>query len=435
MGFNRESPKISVILPVYNSVKYLAETIDSILNQTYTNFELIIINDASTDNSEKIIEKYQDERIKYIKNETNMGVAYSSNRGIEIAAGKYIAKADSDDIYDYERLEKQLQVMEENSEYNICVFDMSIIDAKGNLIGEWNYNHSSDYLKAKLLFDSPLPNPTVMFRNNIFKELNCSYDESLKIAEDYDLFVQMDNEFKVIHIPECLVKYRRHESNLTNNDIRVKTDANTVRLKMLNRIGISPSFKEFEIHKALCGDFYNLDNFELTKEALCEWINKLLKQNILINYCLEENLKELIVFQLSNLYEYLSKKNHEIWYDFWEYELVKQSKLPELIINIDNFNVRFTDKIAIFGTKRTGIFLYNKFREKGYKIEYFIDNYCEFSELLGVKVIRQNDLLLDYKVDVVILTVLGKHEKEIRNSLVHTLSNRIRVIGVYDFLQ
>lgn len=117
---SKKKPAISVLMPVYNSEKYLNEAIESILNQTFVDFEFIIINDASNDNSENIIESYQDSRIKYFKNEKNLGVAKTLNKGLKLAQGKYIARMDSDDISLPERLYKQFKFMEVYNDIDVC---------------------------------------------------------------------------------------------------------------------------------------------------------------------------------------------------------------------------------------------------------------------------------------------------------------------------
>ena len=114
------APAVSVVMPVYNGEKYLRESIDSILNQTYTDYEFIIVNDGSNDKTEEIILSYNDNRIRYIKNEKNLQIVKSLNRGIELAKGRYIARMDADDISLPRRFEKQITFMENNLEIGVC---------------------------------------------------------------------------------------------------------------------------------------------------------------------------------------------------------------------------------------------------------------------------------------------------------------------------
>jgi len=135
-------PAISVLMSAYNAEKYISESIESILNQTFNDFEFIIINDGSTDNTEKIIKSYNDKRIKYISQE-NIGVSKSLNRGLKIATGKYIAKLDADDVSYPERLEEQFKFMENNPTYVVCGCYADVIDESGNYI--YVYNNIPSY--------------------------------------------------------------------------------------------------------------------------------------------------------------------------------------------------------------------------------------------------------------------------------------------------
>ncbi len=144
-------PLISVVMPVYNSEKYLEEAINSILNQTFTDFEFIILNDGSTDKTEDIILSYSDSRILYIKNKTNLQIVKTLNKGIELASGKYIARMDSDDISSPERFEKLIEFMENNHEIDIC---STWLETFGNRKKIWKNPLSHEEIKATLLFNS-----------------------------------------------------------------------------------------------------------------------------------------------------------------------------------------------------------------------------------------------------------------------------------------
>ena len=134
-------PMVSVVMPVYNGSKYLKEAIDSILNQTFTNFELIIINDGSTDNSEDIIFSYQDRRIYYLKNEHNKGICITLNRGLDNARGKYIARMDCDDISMPQRLAKQVNYLERHRD----------VGALGTDIITFGKGHTDQYFDLSLI--------------------------------------------------------------------------------------------------------------------------------------------------------------------------------------------------------------------------------------------------------------------------------------------
>jgi glycosyltransferase involved in cell wall biosynthesis len=184
-------PEVSVILPVYNGAAFLKEAIDSILAQTYWDFELLLINDGSTDDSERIILSYADPRIRYIKNEKNQGLIYSLNRAIDEAKGVYIARMDADDIALPERLEKQVRYLQQHH-VAVLATRVSLIDASGKPLPDWSAdkdNVTFGQIKAFLQKDNCIPHPTVMAKAELFKQYHYQYNQ--KYSEDYDLWLRV----------------------------------------------------------------------------------------------------------------------------------------------------------------------------------------------------------------------------------------------------
>lgn len=207
-------PKISVVMPVYNGEKYLREAIDSILNQTFTDFEFIIINDASKDRTEEIIMSYADDRIVYLKNEQNLGVAGTLNRGLEVAKGEYIARIDADDIAVPERFSKQVKYMDKHSNVGVLGSDI-IIFGEGLEDREYTFSHKKEDAKAGLFFKSSIAHPTVMLRCSILKDNSLKYTEKYNGFEDFALWWNIAKYGDIVVIPECLVKYRQHSGQVT----------------------------------------------------------------------------------------------------------------------------------------------------------------------------------------------------------------------------
>jgi len=204
---------ISVILPVYNGEKYLFHSIDSILNQSYKNFELIIVNDGSTDGSRNIIENYssQDDRIKALHRD-NKGLVYSLNEAIDIAKGDWIARMDQDDISLPYRLEGQLKYIQKSSS-DFCGSWVERFGSTRNSI--WRMPISDIAIKMYMLFGCPLIHPSTMGRTSAFRYLKYDYD--FEGAEDYDLWVRAAIEgFTFTNVPKVLIKYRVHNSQMTN---------------------------------------------------------------------------------------------------------------------------------------------------------------------------------------------------------------------------
>ena len=179
------APKISVLLPVYNAASFIGESIQSILDQTESDFELFIIDDCSTDNSLQIIESFQDSRIILRKKEKNTGYTESLNWGIDQARGKYIARMDADDVSLPKRFEKQVLFLEQNQHIAICGMDARV---EGSNL-KFNYPTEPKAIEAHLLLGSSLIHPSIMGKVEIFKQFK--YDKLKEPAEDYDLFTRI----------------------------------------------------------------------------------------------------------------------------------------------------------------------------------------------------------------------------------------------------
>ena len=180
-------PKISVVIPAYNAEIYLSEAIESIINQTFKDFELIIIDDSSVDNSWEIIKKYslQDNRIKIYRNEVNLGIAGNRNKGISLSSGEYLAWQDADDISIATRLERQVSFMEAHQEVGIVGGYLEIF-RHNEILSERHYPLDDLSLRRCIFRYSPIAQPTAMIRAEAFKKVGV-YDLSLPPAEDLDM--------------------------------------------------------------------------------------------------------------------------------------------------------------------------------------------------------------------------------------------------------
>lgn len=208
-----KAPLVSVLMPVFNAEKYLKEAIGSILNQTFKDFELIVVNDGSTDNSEQMVMSYRDHRIKYVLNHENLGIVKSLNRGLELAQGKYIARMDADDISVPNRLEKQINFMESNAHVAVCGAQAMCIDKQGNNLWELPVPQQSDEIKARMLFSNCFIHPLTFFRSNIVKQYQ--YDLDYQYAEDYFLLAKISGTYEVANLPEKLLLYRIQANSIT----------------------------------------------------------------------------------------------------------------------------------------------------------------------------------------------------------------------------
>lgn len=215
---------VSVIIPCYNAEKYLYESIESIIKQSYTNLEIICIDDCSTDNTLEILKKLasKDARIKVLHNLENIKIAKCLNRGLEYATGDYIARMDADDIALPMRIEKQVLFMEKRQEIDICGTWCEKIDSEGKHIGKIIYPLIHDDLKVMLLFNSCFAHPTVMFRRSVYQSLG-GYKDIMPI-EDLEYWIRIAKKKKLANIPEMLLKYRIHGNNVTVTYTTKKAD-------------------------------------------------------------------------------------------------------------------------------------------------------------------------------------------------------------------
>ena len=209
-------PLVSVLMPAYNSEIFITEAIESILDQTYENFEFIIIDDCSTDKSWKIIEKYRliDKRIKAFRNDKNLGITRSRNKLFDLAnlEANYYAIFDSDDISMPERLEKEVEFLENNPDYGVVGSHIYIIDENSRIIGKRNYETDAQKLKKRILLRSPLAQPSVMIRKAVIENIGKYDTKKYDRAKDYDLWIRISDRYKLKNINEFLIKYRLSSS-------------------------------------------------------------------------------------------------------------------------------------------------------------------------------------------------------------------------------
>lgn len=229
-------PLVTILLPAYNCQNYIQQTIDSILNQTYPNFELLIINDGSTDNTSKIINNYTDNRIKHIINEKNKGLIYTLNKGISIAKGKYIARIDADDICLPTRIEKQVNWLNNNNNTVIVATTVSFINEHNQPSGTWSLDEktiTSKQIQKAMLWECCIAHPSVMMRTEVIK--NYKYNHKQKHTEDYDLWLQILADKKIIEkINEPLLLYRIHTQSVTGSFHRKKNSFFTIAKTKFN---------------------------------------------------------------------------------------------------------------------------------------------------------------------------------------------------------
>lgn len=208
------TPLISVVLPIYNAEKYVEEAVRSILEQTFTNFELLVINDGSTDSTLRILEQFQklDKRVVLVSRE-NRGLVETLNEGISIARGKWIARMDADDIALPNRFEQQLRWLEQ-TDADICGGWVKFFGTADRRV--LKHPKADAAIKMELLFGAPFAHPTVMIKTALVKQLR--YDKAWEKCEDYDLWERAARAgWKMTNVPEILLLYRQHNTQISTS--------------------------------------------------------------------------------------------------------------------------------------------------------------------------------------------------------------------------
>ena len=241
-------PELSIIMPVYNSVKYVAEAVNSLLSQSFTNFELIIINDASTDGSDNILKNFRDSRIKLLNNNQNRGIVYSRNRGLAEARGKFIAQFDSDDVAMPDKFEKQMNFLKKNPGYGMVGSWVRMIDGDGKLMKEkWKLPAKPELIPAIMLFRNYFVQSTIVVRREAIPK--GGYKTGYDVVEDYQMWIDIAKNYKTWNLPEYLVNYRVHGTSATNsNTEHLNKQYRLIFNDLFQELNIDMSAEKFETH-------------------------------------------------------------------------------------------------------------------------------------------------------------------------------------------
>lgn len=329
---------ISIVMSVYNGEKYLKEAIESILKQTYSNFEFIIVNDGSIDNSLKIIKKYseKDNRVIIINNEENKGLIYSLNKGFELSSGKYIARMDADDISEKNRLEEQVNFLEKNTNVAMCSTYIKMFkDNYKILLKKFVSETRSEKIRTNLLFKNYIAHPTIMIRKEIIDKYNLKYNLEDKGMEDYGLWLYLSKYENIATIPKYLLKYR-----FLGNSISSKTleDIENHKLKLkkiyLREFGDffeSFSDKKLDIHTEIAL-ISNLKEYKYTLEEKKEYL-KIFNEEFIRKYNYELiQLENESRNQLENCYIHQEKIHNIIIKNTIKTKISKMLKIKMLKI-------------------------------------------------------------------------------------------------------
>ncbi len=318
--------KVSILMPMYNSEKYIKESINSILNQEYKNFELIIVDDGSIDSSIEIVKEYNDSRIKLYENIENKGLPYTRNKLLSLATGEYIALLDSDDIALKNRIKAQVEFLEKNK-------NIDIVGSSAIIFGKYKIEKASkvitgiDDIKCNLMFGNCMLNSTIMMRKEFIEKNNLLYRKECIVCQDYSFFVDAALVGNIENMNISTIKYRTGHENITKKS---KTKNIKLRKNILKEIGVR-SFKgngffldetEYELISKYIWEKsenieYNYNEFNelikiLNKVIVINKDKKFLNQDALEKCIKTILLKTILLLDISLIQKFNLSKNNKL---------------------------------------------------------------------------------------------------------------------------
>lgn len=324
---------ITVLLPIYNAEKYIKVTIQSILNQTFKNFELLIINDGSTDKSVEVINTFKDNRIQLIHNSINLGLIKTLNKGIDLAQGKYIARVDADDIAMPDRLERQVAFLENNPQYALVGSQANFIFGDKLSKTLFSMETNPEILPVLSLFTCPFIHPSVMIKADILKEFY--YDEEFTTAEDYELWTRILKKYPCANLPESLLQYRIHDSNIstTQNDKQLNS-VRRIYQANLKHIKMPYTESDLDIYLKISGSYQKKISLVDLKN-MSEWLVKM-QRHLLQEGIYDKNVVRKVIgmtwFNVCSKVRYNGIKVFWIYLFQWDFETSNLFEIFKLLL-------------------------------------------------------------------------------------------------------
>ena len=337
------TPLVSVLMPVYNSARYLSATVESILTQTFSDLELIAVNDGSTDNSLAILEEYQqrDERVR-IHTQANQGIPTTRNKCLELATGKYIVWIDSDDIAVPQRIEKQVAFMENNPDIGACGTWLKTFGAPPHSV--WRYPTDSASIRSTFIFNPPCAPASTIVRRTVVEQNRLQFNLDFKVAQDYEFLSRLAKYCQFANLPEVLYLYRLHTNQVTqihNQDLRDLTYR--VQSRYFEQLGLQLSDDDVNTHVTLT--FPTIPDSLRTPdfiEKTDQWLQKLRAANQKKAVFPEPAFSSILAQRWFFTCRQASHLGWWAWRRYW------QSPLSQ------HYNIRFLSKAKFFVFSSTG---------------------------------------------------------------------------------
>lgn len=313
-------PKISVIIPAYNAELTIKHTIKSVLKQTFTDFEIILINDGSTDRTAEIVREIQDDRIKIFSYQ-NGGLPVARNRGIDNATGDYLTFLDADDLWTKDKLEKQLNAFKANPKAGVAYSRVSYIDEQGNFLYNCNpVSFEGNVLKPLLLTNFLINGSNILIRREAIESVG-KFDPDLKSSEDWDYYLRLAKDYSFAVVPEYQILYRQTSNNMSSNVERMKQTGYTVLNRAYQKAPQDLQYlksKSFSILHLYCAEL-SLGNSKINYDRINKvspdlWLSIRLQPKSLLSRSTQRLLVKFLIRRFSplNLINYLSFTKNKI---------------------------------------------------------------------------------------------------------------------------
>jgi glycosyltransferase involved in cell wall biosynthesis len=313
------TPRVSIVMAVYNGQAHLKEALDSLLDQTFTDFEVVLVNDGSTDDTHDIITSYTDSRIHLHDNPKNLGLIASLNTGLALAKGEYIARMDADDVALPARLERQVKFLDTHPHIGVCGTWIKTLGAGREYIERFPVTHAE--ITSRLLFTNALAHPTVMFRAEIARNHHLTYSADYPHAEDYAFWVAWSKVTQLANLPEVLLRYRIHPNQIgatqTETMQKVSWKIQEAQLK-----AILPDYTAEEAHTFRT---INLANFSTLNLAFAHQADAFLRRLVTANRTTK--VYNQILFEQDLAHHFLAVCSHLTKYGFGAWQIYATSPL------------------------------------------------------------------------------------------------------------
>lgn len=328
---------VTVFMPVFNGEAYIRNAIQSVLNQTYKDFELLILNDGSTDGSVQIIRSFTDPRIRLLHNEGNKGLSYTRNRGFKEANSKYFAILDCDDIAHPTRLQEQVDFLDSHADFALIGSSVRIIDEKGEGESGWTFSASPEEIPVILLFQNYFAQSSVMLRTDAE---GLHYRDEYPPCEDYELWYRLSLKYKVGNLSEMLTDYRIHSGGISKRQSeRSERSKKLIMRDQLLRMGIQATTEEIDFHEKIGGYVFE-NTLEYSRKAV-RWLDRLLRANQQSGTYNET----VFIEKLNHLLKSLLEKNGRLGKEF--FSLIEKSSVFDTL----DFKTRQRYRLIYYGKK------------------------------------------------------------------------------------